>query len=103
MQPLRDLVFIIPDGDDVSPGGIHLPSFDEDQTFRTHRTATVMAAGPGKRDPKTGKLIPPNVTGGERILINKRDGQTFEYEGISYLAILQKDILAILDYEDSAS
>ena len=58
--------------------------------------AKVIAVGAGKRD-KDGKIIPPEVKAGDKILIAKYSGDDVKVIGKDQLILREDDVLAILE------
>ncbi|MEI8166483.1 MAG: co-chaperone GroES, partial [Chloroflexales bacterium] len=56
---------------------------------------TILAVGEGRRD-DTGKLIPMNVTAGDKVLFAKYSGTEFKVDEVEYLILSEKDILGII-------
>jgi chaperonin GroES len=56
----------------------------------------VVAVGPGARD-QTGKLVPPDVKAGDRVLFGKWSGTDIVIEGVEYLIMKESDILGVLN------
>ena len=55
----------------------------------------VVAVGPGGRD-EAGKLIPIDVTAGDRVLFGKWSGTEVKLDGVEYLIMKESDIMGVL-------
>ena len=73
-------------------GGIILP----DKAIGKVLQGTVIAVGPGKRDPNTGKLLPCGVSEGDRVLLPEYGGTKVEIgeDNKEYILFRESDILA---------
>jgi chaperonin GroES len=60
----------------------------------------VVAVGPGGRD-ETGKLIPPDVKIGDRVLFGKWSGTEVRIDGVEYLIMKEGDILGVLNESEA--
>lgn len=58
---------------------------------------TVIAAGSGTIHPKTGEVIPFVVKVGDTVLVCQGAGRHIEVDGEKLLAIIEEDIMLILD------
>src|SRR4029077_3243797 len=72
-------------------GGIIIP----DTAQQTPQQGKVSAVGPGGRD-ESGKLIPIDVTVGDRILFGKWSGTEVKIDGVEYLIMKESDIMGVL-------
>jgi chaperonin GroES len=102
-RTLEDKVWIQPEDfiDDefhgknrVTPGGIALPDNYDDKQNKT-RCGIVKAVGDGWYD-FAGVLHPLCVKVGERVLFMKYKGQDAEVDGVKYIVVSYKEILAVL-------
>lgn len=73
-------------------GGIILP----DSAKKKQETATVIAVGPGIPN-KEGKLVPPPVSVGDTILMDKYAGQEVTIDDEEYVIVRADDIIAIVN------
>jgi chaperonin GroES len=55
----------------------------------------ILAVGAGKRD-DSGKLNPPDVKVGDRVLFGKYAGQTVKVDGDELLVMREEDIMAVV-------
>ena len=88
-RPLHDRVVVRRiDAEAKTPGGIIVP----DTAKEKPQQGEVIAAGPGRRD-EAGKLIPIDVTPGDRVLFGKWSGTEVKIDGVEYLIMNEGDIM----------
>jgi len=93
IRPLHNrLIVKRVDEEEKTAGGIIIP----DTAKEKPQQANVIAVGPGKRDDQ-GKIIPPDVRAGDRVLFSKYSGSEVKLEGEDHLIISEDDVLAILE------
>jgi chaperonin GroES len=93
IRPLHDRVIVRRlEQEQKSAGGIIIP----DTAKEKPQEAKVVAVGPGRRD-EHGKLIPPEVKKGDRILFGKYSGSEVKLDGEEHLILREEDIMAVLD------
>lgn len=93
IRPLGDRVVIKPaEREEKTKGGIFLP---DTATKERPQEGTILAVGEGRRD-DSGKLVPMNVSVGDRILFAKYSGTEFKIDEIEYLILSEKDILGVI-------
>ena len=91
-RPLHDRVVVRRiDAEAKTPGGIIVP----DTAKEKPQQGEVIAAGPGRRD-EAGKLIPIDVTPGDRVLFGKWSGTEVKIDGVEYLIMNEGDIMGVL-------
>ena len=92
LKPLGDKVIIeILDAEEKTKGGIVLP----DTAKEKPQQGKVIAVGSGKTL-SNGKVIPPSVKPGDRIIFGKYSGNEVELGEDEYLIVNEEDILAIV-------
>jgi chaperonin GroES len=92
LKPLADRVVVRKlEAEEKTAGGIVLP----DTAKEKPQQGEVLAVGPGRVDDK-GTRIPMEVKKGEKVLFAKYSGTEFKYEGIEYLILAERDLLAII-------
>ena len=92
-RPLHDRVVVRRiDAEAKTPGGIIVP----DTAKEKPQQGEVIAAGPGRRD-EAGKLIPIDVTPGDRVLFGKWSGTEVKIDGEDLLIMKESDIMGVLD------
>ncbi len=92
LKPLADKVIVeILDAEEKTKGGIVLP----DTAKEKPQQGKVIAVGNGKTLPN-GKVVPPSVKPGDRIIFGKYSGNEVEVDENEYLIVNEEDILAIV-------
>jgi len=92
IQPLADRIMVkVLEAKEVTKGGIVLP----DTAKEKPQEAEVIAVGKGKISDE-GKVIPPEVKAGDKILFGKYSGTEITMDGKEYLILKEEDILAIV-------
>lgn len=92
LQPIGDRVIIKVKEEEKSAGGIVLPTdAKEKQTV-----GEVVAVGKGSYG-ENGIQIPMSVEKGDTIIYDKYSGINIEYKGEKFLALREKDILAVVN------
>ncbi|MEI6777168.1 MAG: co-chaperone GroES [Chloroflexales bacterium] len=93
IRPLGDRVVLKPaDREEKTKTGIFLP---DTATKERPMEGTILAVGEGRRD-DSGKLIPMQVSVGDKVLFAKYSGTEFKVEEVEYLILAEKDILGIV-------
>ncbi|CAK8054586.1 co-chaperone GroES [Eupransor demetentiae] len=93
LKPLGDRVIVeVAQESEKTVGGIVLASNTNEKPV----TGKVVAVGTGLVT-ADGKQHPLTVKDGDRVLFDKYAGQEVSYEGQDYLALHEKDIVAIVD------
>ena len=92
LKPLGDKVIVeLLEARDKTKGGIILP----DTAKEKPQEGKVIAVGKGKTLP-SGKVVPPTVKSGDKILFGKYSGSEVQVDGKDFLIMNEDDILAIL-------
>lgn len=92
LKPLGDRVIVERLGmKEKSQGGLYLPDTAQEKP----QEGKVIAVGPGKTL-KNGKLVPPTVKAGDRILFGKYSGSELKVDEKEYVFLSEDDILAII-------
>ena len=87
--PLSDKLVLKPIvQEEVLSSGIVIP----DTAKEKPNQGEVVAAGPGRRD-EDGKVIPMEVTVGDRVLYAKYTGQEIKVENEEYIVLKETEIL----------
>ena len=91
-RPLHDRVAIrrVP-FEEKTRGGIIIP----DTAKEKPQEGEVVAVGPGARDEK-GKLAPPDVKAGDRVLFGKWSGTEVVIDGEDLLIMKETDIMGVI-------
>jgi chaperonin GroES len=87
--PLADKLVLRPVvQEEVLPSGIVVP----DTAKEKPQQGEVIAVGPGRKD-DDGKLIPMEITVGDRVLYAKYTGQEIKIENEELIVLSERDIL----------
>jgi chaperonin GroES len=94
LQPLGDRVVVRPlDEEDMkTPSGIYIP----DTAKEKPQEGEVVAVGPGELNEK-GDRIEIDVKKSDNVIYSKFGGTEIKVEGIEYLILSSRDILAKVD------
>ena len=93
IRPLQDRVLVKRlEEEEKTKGGIIIP----DTAKEKPQEGKVIAVGKGKVT-EEGKVIPPDVKAGDRILFGKYSGTEVKIEGEEHLIMREEDILGILE------
>jgi chaperonin GroES len=91
-RPLHDRVVVKRlEGEDKTKGGIIIP----DSAKEKPQEGTIVAVGPGARD-ESGKLVPLDVTAGDRVLFGKWSGSEVKVDGEDLLIMKESDVLGVV-------
>ncbi len=91
IKPLGDRVLVRPlDETEEKVGSLYIP----DTAKEKPQEGAIEAVGPGRTE--DGKLIPPEVKAGDRVLYGKYSGTEIKHNGKEYLIVRENDILAII-------
>ena len=92
LQPLGDRVVVRPTPrEEMTKSGIVLP----DTAKEKPQEGEIIAVGPGARD-ESGKLVPPDVKAGDRVLFGKWSGTEVRIDGEDLLIMKESDIMGIV-------
>ncbi len=92
-RPLHDRVVVRGiEGKDKTAGGIIIP----DTAKEKPQEGEIVAVGPGARD-EAGKLVPPDVKAGDRVLFGKWSGTEVRIDGEDLLIMKESDIMGIVE------
>ena len=92
LKPLADRVVLKKlDAEDKTSGGIVLP----DTAKEKPQQGEILAVGPGRVDEK-GNRTPMEVKVGDKVLFAKYSGTEVKIEGVEYLIMTERDILAVV-------
>jgi chaperonin GroES len=88
--PLADKLVLRPIiQEEVLSSGIVIP----DTAKEKPQQGEVIAVGPGRRDEKEGKIIPMEISVGDRVLYAKYTGQEIKIENEELIVLREMDIL----------
>ena len=92
LKPLADRVVVKKlEAEEKTAGGIVLP----DSAKEKPQQAEVLAVGPGKMDEK-GNRQAMEVKVGDKVLFAKYSGTEVKIDGVEYVILSERDILAII-------
>ncbi len=92
LQPLEDRIVIKPkEAEATTKSGLVIP----DTAKEKPQQGDVVAVGAGRRS-DTGELIPMDVSVGDVIVYSKYGGTEIALEGVDYLILSARDVLAIV-------
>ena len=92
-RPLHDRVVLRRlKQEEKTAGGIIIPDTAQEKP----QEGEVVAVGPGARD-DDGKLHPPEVKAGDRVLFGKWSGTEIKLDGNELLVMKESDLMGILD------
>jgi chaperonin GroES len=92
LKPLGERVVVqAVEREEVTRSGLVLP----DTAKEKPQEGKVIAVGPGKLL-EGGKVVPPDVREGDRIIFSKYSGTEFKLDGEDYLILSERDILAVV-------
>jgi chaperonin GroES len=93
VRPLHDRVIVKRLAqEETSKGGIIIP----DNAKEKPQEGKVVAVGPGRRA-DDGKIVPPDVEKGDRILFAKYSGTDVELDGEEHLILQENDIFGVIE------
>jgi chaperonin GroES len=92
IKPLEDRIVIQQlEAEQVTTSGIIIP----DSAKEKPQEGTVVSVGPGRID-DNGNRVPLDVTVGDVVLYSRYGGTEVKYDGVEYLVLSARDILAIV-------
>ncbi len=92
-RPLHDRVVVEAlDQEEKSAGGIIIPDTAKEKPMQ----GKVLAVGPGARN-EDGKITPPDVKAGDRVLYGKWSGTEVKVDGKDLLIMKESDVMGILE------
>jgi chaperonin GroES len=92
IKPLEDRIVIQQlDAEQVTTSGIIIP----DSAKEKPQEGTVVSVGPGRID-DNGNRVPIDVAIGDVVLYSRYGGTEVKYDGVDYLVLSARDILAIV-------
>jgi len=93
LRPLQDRVIVERIAEEeMTKGGIIIP----DTAKEKPQEGKIVAVGKGKVN-DDGKLLPPSVKAGDKILFGKYSGTEVRLNGNDYLIMREEDILGVLE------
>ena len=92
IKPLEDRIVIQQvDAEQVTASGLVIP----DTAKEKPQEGEVVAVGPGRID-DNGNRIPLDVKVGDKVIYSKYGGTEVKYQGVDYLVLSARDVLAIV-------
>jgi chaperonin GroES len=92
IRPLHDRILIKRlEEEDKSKGGIIIPDTAKEKPIQ----GKVIAVGKGK-SLESGKVLPPDVKKGDKVLFGKYAGTEVKIDGEEHLLMREDDILAVV-------
>ena len=92
INPLADRVVIKPSpAEEKTKGGLFLPDTAKEKPV----VGEVVAAGPGRKG-DDGKIVPPELKVGDKVLYGKYSGTEITLDGQEYLIMRESDIFAVV-------
>ena len=92
LKPLADRVVVKKlEAEDKTSGGIVLP----DTAKEKPQQGEVLAIGPGRQDEK-GTRMAMEVKVGDKVLFAKYSGTEVKIDGVEYLILAERDLLAVI-------
>lgn len=99
MKPLGNRILLKPDPvDDQTEGGVHLP----DTAKAVSDRGVVVAVGRGHITDE-GKVIPPEVSPGDRVIFSARREKGIKLEGELHLVLPATKLVGILEPGDESN
>ncbi len=93
IRPLYDLIVVKRlEEKETIQGGIIIP----DSAKEKPQEGEVVAVGQGKRL-DSGKVVPPDVKPGDRILFGKYSGNEIKLDGEEYVIMREDEVLGVLE------
>jgi len=92
-RPLHDRVVVRRlEAEEKTAGGIIIPDTAQEKP----QEGEIVAVGPGARD-ETGKLVPLDLKGGDRVLFGKWSGTEVKLDGEELLIMKESDVLGVVE------
>jgi len=93
IKPLEDRIVVRPvEAEQVTASGLVIP----DTAKEKPQEAEVIAVGPGRFSDE-GDRIPVDVKVGDKFIFSKYGGTELKYNGVEYLVLSARDVLAIIE------
>ncbi len=94
IKPLEDRILVQSlEAEQTTASGLVIP----DTAKEKPQEGKVVAVGPGRFDEDGEKRIPLDVKVGDVVIYSKYGGTEVKYNGVEYLLLGARDILAIVD------
>ncbi len=93
IKPLEDRILVQPlEAEQTTASGLVIP----DTAKEKPQEGKVLSTGPGRID-DNGNRVPLDVAEGDVVIFSKYGGTEVKYDGIEYLLLNARDILAIVN------
>ncbi len=93
LKPLGDRIVIKPmEESETVKSGLYIPDTAKEKPIK----GEVIAVGPGRFDEK-GARIPLDVKAGQSVIFAKYGGTEIKLDGINYVILSERDVLAIVE------
>ena len=93
IRPLHDRIVVRRiEQKETMQGGLYIP----DSAKEKPQEGEVVAVGKGKRL-EDGKVVPPDVKAGDRILFGKYSGSDIKIDGEEFLIMREDEVLGVLE------
>ncbi|SIO84768.1 co-chaperone GroES [Nocardiopsis sp. JB363] len=94
LKPLEDRVVVKTlEAEQTTASGLVIP----DTAKEKPQEGEVLAVGPGRWDDEGDKRIPLDVNVGDVVLYSKYGGTEVKYDGVEYLVLSARDLLAVVE------
>nr|VDG62396.1 co-chaperonin GroES [Streptococcus thermophilus] len=94
IKPLEDKILVqIVEAETTTASGLVIP----DSAQEKPQEATVIAVGPGRWDDEGEHRIPVDVKEGDTVIFSKYGGTELKYDGVEYLLLSARDLLAVVE------
>lgn len=94
IRPMYDVLFVAPDPDtQTTSSGLFTP---DTLTTNNYRTGTIAECGEGRLN-EDGTITPLRVKKGDKILFSKGVGQEINFQGVKYMIMMEKNVMAVLE------
>jgi chaperonin GroES len=92
-RPLHDRVVVRRVEEETkTAGGIIIPDTAKEKPMQ----GEVIAVGPGARD-EAGRIVPPDVKKGDRVLFRKWSGTEVKIAGAALLIMKESDVMGVIE------
>jgi chaperonin GroES len=94
-RPLHDRIVVRRiEAEEKSAGGIIIPDTAKEKPIQ----GEVLAVGPGARD-ESGKLVPLDLSVGDRVLFGKWSGTEVKLDGDELLIMKESDVMGVIEVQ----
>lgn len=93
IKPLEDRVLVQPlEAEQTTASGLVIPDTAQEKP----QEGKVLSVGPGRIDDK-GNRVPVDVAEGDVVIFSKYGGTEVKYDGVEYLVLSARDLLAVVE------